>query len=401
MTLPAALPTRLAFYLAAVQCLATVTWIAYVVYLPQLAASAGVPASAVGWILLADQAVFALADLALGRAADRALRVLRTLGFWLIAITVVSGAALVAVPMIAGAGAPRLFLALIFFWALTSSVLRAPALALVAKRTPKPALPWLATLVVIGTALAAAAAPYLALITKEVDPQWPFLLATLTLLAAVVGLALAERQGAPPDRGSVTASDEAPAVAPANQAVVAAFFAAAALLAVGLQIHTNINTAPRYKQFASADALPWLLPVFAVGTSLLAFAGGRASQRAGPLAALSWAALIGAVFCAGAAAAPGLVPLTLAQFLAGGAWGAINSVLLAYALTLGKPGREGAMAGRLTALLAAAALLRLGLVNLQIPSLPPMAAVLPWLPALCWAGAALVLWRARSAARGA
>lgn len=401
MTLPAALPTRLAFYLAAVQCLATVTWIAYVVYLPQLAASAGVPASAVGWILLADQAVFALADLALGRAADRALRVLRTLGFWLIAITVVSGAALVAVPMIAGAGAPRLFLALIFFWALTSSVLRAPALALVAKRTPKPALPWLATLVVIGTALAAAAAPYLALIMKEVDPQWPFLLATLTLLAAVVGLALAERQGAPPDRGSATASDEAPAVAPANQAVVAAFFAAAALLAVGLQIHTNINTAPRYKQFASADALPWLLPIFAVGTSLLAFAGGRASQRAGPLAALSWAALIGAVFCAGAAAAPGLVPLTLAQFLAGGAWGAINSVLLAYALTLGKPGREGAMAGRLTALLAAAALLRLGLVNLQIPSLPPMAAVLPWLPALCWAGAALVLWRVRSAARGA
>src|SRR5512134_2699318 len=105
MTVPAALPSGLAFSLAAVQCLATVTWIAYVVYLPQLAASAGVPASAVGWILLADQAVFALADLALGRAADRALRVMRTLGVWLVAITVVSGAALVATPMIAGAGA--------------------------------------------------------------------------------------------------------------------------------------------------------------------------------------------------------------------------------------------------------------------------------------------------------
>jgi hypothetical protein len=143
MTASTPFPRSLALYLAAVQCVATASWIAYVVYLPRLATSAGVPASAVGWILIADQVLFALADLALGQAADRALRVMRTLGPWLVAITVVSGAAFVAVPLFSGTVAPPLFLALIFFWAAASSVLRAPALALVAKRTPTPALPWL------------------------------------------------------------------------------------------------------------------------------------------------------------------------------------------------------------------------------------------------------------------
>ena len=227
--------------------------------------------------------------------------------------------------MIADKAVPSLFLALIFLWALTSSVLRAPALALVAKRTPKPALPLLGTLVVIGTALAAAAGPCLALIAKEVDPRWPFLLATLTLLAAVVGLALAVRRGALAASGDRAGSEEGAPTAPANEETITAFFVAAALLAIGQQIHTNVNTSPWYKQFASADGLPWLLPVFAVGASLLAFAGGKASKRAGALTALRWAAFLGAVFCVGAAMAPGLVSLTALQFLAGGAWGAINA----------------------------------------------------------------------------
>ena len=400
MTATAALPRRLVLYLATVQCLAALSWIAYVVYLPQLAASAGVPASAVGWILLADQVVFALADLALGKAADRALAAMRTLGPWLVAITVVSGVAFLAMPVIADKGTPPLFLVLIFLWALASSVLRAPALALVAKRTPTSALPWLATLVVIGTALAAAAAPYLALMAKQVHPRWPFLLATVTLVAAVVGLALAERRSELAERESATPRENTGALTLGDSAAVAPFFVAAALLAIGMQIHTNINATPRFKQFAPADALPWLLPAFAVGMSLLAFVGGRASKRAGALVALAWGAFFGAVFAAAAAVAPGLVPLTVAQFLAGGAWGAINAVLVAHALTLGRPGREGAMAGRLSALLAMAALLRLGLVNLQIPALPPFAAVFPWLPSMCWAAAALWLWHARSKGRG-
>jgi hypothetical protein len=92
--------------------------------------------------------------------------------------------------------------------------------------------------------------------------------------------------------------------------------------------------------------------------------------------------------------------LTVVRFLAGGTWDAINAVLVARAPVLGKPGREGEMAGRLTVLLAVATLLRFGLVNLQIPSLPAFEAIFPWLPAVCWGAAGLMLWRTRSIGRG-
>jgi hypothetical protein len=145
--------------------------------------------------------------------------------------------------------------------------------------------------------------------------------------------------------------------------------------------------------------MPWLLPMFSVGAGLLAFAGARAAKRTGAFATLTWAAFLGALFCAMAAASPGLVPLTAFQFLAGGAWGAINAVLVAHALALGKSGREGEMAGRLSALLAVAAMFRLGLVNFQIPSVPVLAGILPWLPSACWAAAAVILWRANRGGR--
>ena len=70
------------------------------------------------------------------------------------------------------------------------------------------------------------------------------------------------------------------------------------------------------------------------------------------------------------------------------------SVLLAHALALGKPGNEGRMAGRLSALLAIASVIRIGMVNLQLPSLPAFALVLPWVPAGLWFVAAILLWRA-------
>ncbi|MBL8540402.1 MAG: hypothetical protein JNK68_08515 [Betaproteobacteria bacterium] len=394
MTPRPALPLRLTLFLAAIQCVANATWIAYVVYLPQLAAAAGIPRSAVVWILVADQAVFALSDLVVGRATDRALTVLRVIGPWLLAITVIAGIAFVALPAVADLRSPALFLACTLLWVIASSVLRAPALALVAKRTPKPALPLLGTLVVVGTALAAAAAPYLALLAQHVHPRVPFLVATATLVAVMVGLALTERRGALVVDTATPGASESSTSTPVRGGTVAAFFIAAALLAIGMQVHTNINTTPLYRQFASPDALPWLLPVFAVGTSLLAFAGGGMSKRWGAFAALGWAALSGALFCAAAAVVPGLIPLTATQFLAGGAWGAVNAVLVAHALSLGKPGREGQMAGRLSATLAVATMLRGGVVALGISSLPAAATVFIWLAPLCWVVAAIVLWRA-------
>ena len=58
-------------YLGVVQFFFAASWIVYVLYLPQLAAQAGIGKAAVAWILMADQLVFVFADYASGVAADR------------------------------------------------------------------------------------------------------------------------------------------------------------------------------------------------------------------------------------------------------------------------------------------------------------------------------------------
>ena len=47
-------PTAVGLYLAGVQFLFAVGWIVYVIYLPALAEQAGLPKSAVPWLLLMD-----------------------------------------------------------------------------------------------------------------------------------------------------------------------------------------------------------------------------------------------------------------------------------------------------------------------------------------------------------
>jgi len=51
--------------LGLVQWLFALTWTIYVVFLPQMAASAGIERKWVIWLLLLDQALFALMDLGL------------------------------------------------------------------------------------------------------------------------------------------------------------------------------------------------------------------------------------------------------------------------------------------------------------------------------------------------
>ena len=394
-------PRRLAIQLGIVQFFAALSWIAYVAYLPRMATSAGIPAAAVGWILLIDQTVFAVSDLYFGEAADRALRVMERIGLILVSVTVVSGAAFIALPVVAVAagaspsGWKPLFFVLLLVWAITSSVLRAPALALVAKRTPKPSLPWLAALFTIGNALAAAAAPYLAHAAENHDPRWAFLLSTCTLVAAVAGLAAAERSGtkSPERKVAIEAANNVlPALLP-ERGAVERFFVAAGLLAFGYQVHANLNAAVLYRQFVAAAELPSLLPIFWIGFNLIALLGAWHAKRFGAVATLAGAALLGAVSSAGAVVAPGVGALACAQFLTGGAWGAIMAVLFAHALALGKPGREGRMAGRLSALLAVAAVVRLGMGNLGLPSVSAFTQLLPWLPPALWLLAAALLWR--------
>ena len=79
---------------------------------------------------MADQLVFVFADYASGVAADRVSRAVGRIGQSVLAATLVSCAAFLALPFVAPGASPAIFLALTLIWAVTSSALRAPPLSL-------------------------------------------------------------------------------------------------------------------------------------------------------------------------------------------------------------------------------------------------------------------------------
>jgi hypothetical protein len=103
---PARVPAAIGLYLAAVQFAFALGWIVYVAYLPALAGQAGLGVRWVPWLLLADQLVFIATDLAVGLASDRAARVLGRLGRWVLAVSLLSAAAFLALPWVAPQGSP-------------------------------------------------------------------------------------------------------------------------------------------------------------------------------------------------------------------------------------------------------------------------------------------------------
>ena len=59
-------PHSVGVYLAFVQFFFTITWTVYVIFLPKLAAQAGIPKTAIPYILLLDQIIFVFMDFAMG-----------------------------------------------------------------------------------------------------------------------------------------------------------------------------------------------------------------------------------------------------------------------------------------------------------------------------------------------
>lgn len=355
------------------------------IYLPQLVAQAGLPKTWVPWILLADQAIFALADVVTGYWVDRVRAGLARLGGWILGATALSCAAFVLLPL-AGASA-GLLLASIAVWAVTSSALRSPPWALLGRYAAKPALPWLSTLVLTGTAIASAAAPYLGIALRGIDPRVPFLVSTLTLLAAVGGLAYAERR--------MVVEEKQSAEPPENPAWAFPVFGAFLLLALGFQIHFALNSAPRYVQFWGAGALPWLMPVFWIGFNLLMFPASLLVKRLGAPDLLTVAAALGALGTLATAYAPGREWLLGAQFVAGGCWGAACVAAYAAAVGFGRGGREGRFLGALFAVMAVAAFARIGAVVAGLPAAPGFSGALAWAPQACWLLGAMLLFAAR------
>lgn len=373
-------PLALAAWIGVTQLLFVTTWTLYVVYLPQLAAQAGIPKHWVPWILVADQLIFALTDVLTGFWLDRVRAGLARIGPWMLGVTAVSCIAFIALPF---AGASEVvLLASIGVWAVTSAALRSPPWVLLSRHAATPSIPWLSTLVLTGTAVGSALAPYLGIALRGVDPRFPFVLSSVTLIATVAGLVVAERR-----RSRDTRSEPQPA----QTLPPSSLFLALLFLALGIQVHYSLNSAPRYLQFASPAEVVYLMPVFWVGFNLLMFAAGRMVRRIGPGDAIAIAAACGAIATLAAAVAPNLPVLLAAQFLAGGCWGAALVAAYTAAVALGRTGREGRFLGTLFGVLAAAVALRIAAVATGAEREPVFSALLPWLPEVAWLAAALLL----------
>jgi len=380
---------RFGWYLAVLQLFFTLCWTVYAIYLPKLAAAAGLGAGAVIWLLMLDQAIFTVCDFATGIAADKVTRVIGRLGVWVAAATAVSCAAFLALPFVASAG-PVVLIAVTVVWTVTSSALRAPPLMLLGKYAAKPEIPLLASIALLGYGIAGALGRYLSLALRDVDPRIPFAVASIVLVLTTLGMISAERRltsaptptpASPPPRAFGTLT---------TPAIV--FALGMIMLALGYQIHFSLESAPLFLRFAKPDELEWLMPVFWIGFNISMFPASVVTKRLGGYAVMGAAALVGAAAIIAAYAASGLNMLVVAQFAAGAAWGAILMSAFTVAFAIGANGGEGRMSGLLFSALAVTTLARMAMVATGLTGDPGLRAALQWAPTVCWAlaGAALL-----------
>ena len=386
------LPHRAGVYMALLQLFFTLGWTTYAIYLPRLAADMGLSRAAVLWILMLDQAVFTVADFAMGVASDKVARVVGRLGRWVAAISLVSGLAFIALPLIArgGEAMTALFLAVTILWTVTSSALRAPPLMLLGKYSARPAVPYLASLALVGYGLAGAAAPYLATFLRDLDPRLPFIIASVAITAAAFALSRVERslasQAPRPARAPLPAAEPRP-----GAASMGLFVVALVIVALGFQLHASINSAKMFLRFATPANLDLLLPVFWIGFNVAMFPMSRLTQRLGGFSVMGIAAIAGAGALIAAWLATSLGFLVSAQLIAGAAWGALLMSAFAAAIALGSTGREGRTLGLMFSALALATLARFAAVTADLPSHPLVASLIGWLPPLLWASGGAML----------
>lgn len=374
---------RTGIVFALLQLFFTLTWTVYVIFLPRLAAEAGIAKSWIIWILIADQLVFLVADWAMGVKADRSARIVGKLGPQIGLITLISALAFLAMPLIAPNGSPLLFLAITFIWTVTSSALRAPPLVLIGKYAAAGAKPWLSGMWLFGLGIAGAIAPYLTGLLRDTDPRLPFALASIAVALAAWAMAWAER--------NLAASTPVETAAPVKPLSIPLFLIIVALAGLGFQIHFSLNSAPQYLRHATAAELGQLMPLFWVGFNLAMLPLTWIIRRYGDFKVLAAGAAIGAIAVIFSAQAGGLGPLITAQVIAGAAWAAVMFGAFGAATALGHTGREGFSAGGMHSMFALAAMLRILIIATQLNQDKDILQALTWAPALCWGAAALLM----------
>ncbi|MHB0772827.1 MFS transporter [Bradyrhizobium sp. 5.13L] len=382
--------SRTGLYLAVLQLVFTLGWTTYVVYLPKLAADVGLAPAAVILILMLDQAIFTIADTAMGIAADKLAPVVGRLGLFVGVLAAISCGAFVALPFVAGvgAGAQIWFIVLIVVWSIASSALRAPPLTLLGKYRAKPQVPFLAALAMLGYGVAGAVSPYLGVVLREHDARLPFVISSAVLLLTALGLSRIEY-----DVARDTARPTPALAAKPLGLVPIAFIVAMVALALGYQLHFAMNSAPSYLRFAKPDELQWLMPVFWIGFNIAMFPASLVVKHRGGLIVMGAAGLFGAVAIAAAEFAGSLNMLIVAQFLAGAAWGCMLMSAISAALAIGSTGAEGKVTGLVFSALALGTFARMAAVAGGLQKMPDYAPLLLWAPIACWsvAGAGLLV----------
>lgn len=368
-----------------VQLFLALGWTVYVIYLPQLAAQAGLAKQWVPWQLLADQLVFAVMDWTMGTMADRMAGAVERLANAVVFVTLLSCGAFILLPLVAPAGSPLLLVAVTVIWSASSSALRAPPWVLIGRHTPGPAQPWASALFMLGIGIAGAIAPYLAVALRGADPRLPFALSSIALAAATIVMTRAIRANPTPAPAAAQGGD------PLHGRAVARFLFAVALLGLGFQVHFALNAAPNFLRFAKPADLEYLMPVFWIGFNLLILPASFATKRLGGLAMMAFGSAVGGLAAAVASGAGSLPILVIAQFCAGAGWGCVMMSALAAALAMGRTGREGFVTGALWSLLAVAAFTRIALVIAQVPQNAAWKPLLAWAPGAMWLTAGLLL----------
>jgi hypothetical protein len=372
---------RFGWYLAVLQLFFTLCWTVYAIYLPKLAADANIAPGAIIWLLMLDQAIFTVCDFATGVAADKVTRVLGRLGIWVAVATALSCTAFLALPFVAVAG-PSLFIAVTLVWTITSSALRSPPLMLLGKYAAKPLIPYLSSLAMLGYGIAGALAPYLTITLRDLDPRWPFALASFALALTTLGMISAER------RLAITAekvdSSRSMQPFPSWTKVATLFALAMILLAFGYQVYFSLESASLFLRFAPPEKLQWLMPIFWIGFNIAMFPASILTRRFGGFPIIGMAGLVGALAIVAAYMARDLQTLILAQLIVGSAWGVILMSAFSAAFAIGENGREGRMSGVVFSALALATFVRMTMVAIGLTGETTMIAGVQWLPTLCW-----------------
>ncbi|HZA10667.1 MFS transporter [Mycobacterium sp.] len=376
--------TGVGLYFGLIQLCFTLSWVVYVIYLPKLAAHAGIDPRVVPWLLALDQAIFALCDWATGVAADRVAQIVGRLGKIVAAVTALSALAYLLLPYATGFGAAP-FLALIIVWLITSSALRAPLLVLLGRYTPPDRQPWVGSLFLLGIGIASALAPFLGGWIATYDPRILFAASAVSVAVVTLSIVWAEKNLV---RSAPVEEHVAGRFRPAT---LLRFLAAILLLAIGFQVHFFINTERLFLKFVPPTDLEHLLPIFWIGFSLLMLPASLLTERFGGIFVMALGALVAGVSTWAAAQATGVVWLGVAQFISGGAWGCIMMSGVAAALAIGRTGSEGKATGAMFSVMAVAAMARIVLVAGHFVQHSALATSLPWVPTFAWLGAGLML----------